>query len=52
MIVYKKDGKDFLLLANNSRGVMKISTEGIDGPRPSPAPSRGRRACPYETIAD
>ena len=29
MIVYKKDGKDFLLMANNPRGVMKISTEGI-----------------------
>ena len=26
MIVYKKDGKDFLLMANNSRGVMKIPT--------------------------
>lgn len=30
MIVYTKGGKDFLLMANSSRGVMKISTEGID----------------------
>jgi hypothetical protein len=30
MIVYQKDGKDYLLLANNSRGVMKIPTEGAD----------------------
>jgi hypothetical protein len=29
MIVYKKDGKDFLLLSNSARGVMKISTENI-----------------------
>jgi hypothetical protein len=29
MIVYQKDGKDYLLLANNSRGVMKIATEPI-----------------------
>jgi hypothetical protein len=29
MIVYKKDGKDFLLMANSARGVMKITTEGI-----------------------
>jgi hypothetical protein len=29
MIVYEKDGKDFLLLANSARGVMKISTEDI-----------------------
>jgi hypothetical protein len=27
MIVYKKDGKEFLLMSNNSRGVMKIPTE-------------------------
>jgi hypothetical protein len=29
MIVYQKGGKDFLLMANSARGVMKISTEGI-----------------------
>jgi hypothetical protein len=31
MILYQKDGKDYLLLANNSRGVMKIATEPIRG---------------------
>ncbi len=29
MIVYQKDGKDYLLMANRERGVMKIPTEGI-----------------------
>lgn len=29
MIVYQKDGKDYLLMANSARGVMKIPTEGI-----------------------
>ena len=29
MIAYKKDGKDFLLMANNPRGVMKVSMDGI-----------------------
>lgn len=29
MIVYKKDGKDFLLMANSARGVMKINTQDI-----------------------
>jgi hypothetical protein len=29
MIVYKKGGKEFLLMANNSRGVMKIPTESF-----------------------
>ncbi len=30
MIVYKKDNKNFLLMANTARGLMKISTEGIE----------------------
>jgi len=30
MISYKKDGKDYLLLSNSARGVMKISTENLD----------------------
>lgn len=29
MIVYQKGGKDFLLLANNNRGVMKVATQPI-----------------------
>jgi hypothetical protein len=29
MIVYRKDGKDYLLIANTSRGVMKVPTEGF-----------------------
>ena len=28
MIMYQKDGKDYLLMTNSSRGVMKIPTEG------------------------
>lgn len=30
MIVYNKGGKDFVLLANSARGLMKISLDGID----------------------
>jgi hypothetical protein len=30
MIVYQKDGKDFILMANSSRGLMKIHTDNID----------------------
>lgn len=30
MIVYQKGGKSYLLLANSSRGVMKITTDGIE----------------------
>jgi len=34
MIAYNKDKKDFILLANSARGVMKISTEGIADIKP------------------
>ena len=30
MIVYQKDGKDFLLLSNSAHGVMKVPTADID----------------------
>jgi len=30
MISYTKDGKDYLLIANSNRGVMKVPTEGIE----------------------
>jgi hypothetical protein len=29
MVLYKKGGKEFLLMSNNSRGVMKIPTDGF-----------------------
>ena len=29
MVVYGKDGRDYLLMSNTSRGVMKIDTEGF-----------------------
>ena len=54
MIVYQKDGKDYLLMTNSSRGVMKIPTEGAgDGTRvsPSPVPGGGKKGLGYETIA-
>lgn len=30
MVAYKKDGKDYLLMANTARGLMKISTADLD----------------------
>ena len=29
MVIYSKDGKDYILMSNTSRGVMKIPTEGF-----------------------
>jgi hypothetical protein len=34
MIAYEKDGKKFLLIANNARGLMKVSTEKITEVKP------------------
>ncbi len=53
MIVYQKGGKDYLLLANNKRGVMKIATEGIDKIEPITSPVRGKPTAglPYETVS-
>jgi len=50
MIVYQKGGKDYLLMANNSRGMMKIVTEGADSTQPITSPVRDKDGLPYETI--
>lgn len=53
MIVYQKDGRDYLLMANSSRGVMKISTADIGAVESivAPVPDGGKKGLPYETIA-
>jgi hypothetical protein len=52
MIVYEKGGKDYLLLANSSRGIMKITTDQIENAESIAEPVRdgGKRGLPYETI--
>jgi len=52
MILYKKNGRDFLLMSNNSRGVMKISTDGFASASAITAPVAAETAgVPYESIA-
>ena len=51
MIVYEKGGKDFLLLANSARGIMKISTEDIATREGINKRISGTAGQPYETIA-
>ena len=52
MILYKKNGRDFLLMSNNSRGVMKIATDGFASASPITSPVSAETAgVPYETIA-
>src|SRR5262249_40520766 len=55
MIIYNKGGKDYILMANSSRGMMKITTEDIDKiPGITPEnPVKGLTAgLTYETIKD
>jgi hypothetical protein len=50
MIVYQKGGKDYILLANNRRGVMKIPTQDIDKAAAITEPVRGTAGLKYDTI--
>jgi hypothetical protein len=54
MIVYKKEGKDYLLMSNSARGVMKISTEKIreNAGLIEPVRGGGTAGQPYETIKE
>jgi hypothetical protein len=51
MIVYQKDGKDYLLMTNNSRGVMKIPTEGAGNAPAITSRVPDKQGLGYETIA-
>ena len=52
MIAYRKDGKDFLLLSNSARGVMKISTENIARNEGITTPVKDTAGQTYETIKE
>lgn len=50
MIVYEKDGREFLLMSNTNRGVMKIPTDGFATAAPITSRIGGTAGVPYETI--
>jgi hypothetical protein len=54
MIVYEKEGKDYLLMANSARGVMKVDVQKIDETDGITDAVRGggTAGLPYDTIAD
>ncbi|QDU22722.1 hypothetical protein [Urbifossiella limnaea] len=53
MIVYAKGGKDYLLMANNKRGVMKIPTEGFGSATAITAKlDRIPSGVPYTTVSE
>ncbi len=52
MITYEKEGKQYLLMANSARGVMKISTDGVDSQNlTAPVTGGGVAGLKYDTIA-
>jgi len=50
MIVYQKDGKQFILMANSSRGVMKLTGDHLEAYQPITKQTE-ETGVPYETIA-
>jgi hypothetical protein len=50
MMVYEKGGKHFILMANSSRGVMKLNAENLETYKPITAHTEAT-GVPYETIA-
>jgi hypothetical protein len=54
MVVYKKGGKEYLLIANNKRGVMKLATDNVGKQEGITTPVRGgaKAGLPYDTISD
>jgi hypothetical protein len=52
MIVYQKNGKEYILMANSRRGVMKISADNIDKIEGITAPVRDKAGLKYETLGD
>jgi hypothetical protein len=51
MIIYKKDGQDFILMSNNQRGVMKVPTSPFGKAQPITTQIPNTGGVPFETIA-
>jgi hypothetical protein len=51
MIVYNKNGEDFLLIANNRRGVMKVPTSPFGKAQGISQKIDGTAGVPFETVA-
>jgi len=52
MITYKKGGTDYILMANSSRGIMKLPANGLDKYRAITKPIEDKEGVPYETLAE
>ncbi len=52
MIAYKKGGKDFILMANSARGVMKLDAAKLETYQHIDTRIADKAGVPYETITD
>src|SRR5262245_46731576 len=52
IIVYKKGGKDYALIANSSRGMMKVNLEGVDKIEGITSRINGTAGLKYETLKE
>ena len=57
MVPYKKDGHNFILIANSSRGVMKLKADNLESYRAIdspevPNPPTNISGVPYDTMAE
>lgn len=52
MIAYRKEGKDYLLIANSSRGIMKVDTANLakEEAITTPVPDGSKKGLAYETV--
>lgn len=50
MIAYSKNGKNYILMSNTSRGVMKFSADGLETYKPITQSVPDKAGVPYETI--
>ena len=51
MIAYSKGGKNYILMSNTSRGVMKFSADGLETYKPITQSVADKAGVPYETVA-
>jgi hypothetical protein len=52
MVVYRKGGKDYALIANSDRGIMKVDLEGVAKADPITARVNDKAGLKYETVKD
>jgi hypothetical protein len=52
MVVYTKDGKDYLLMSNTAHGLIKVSLDGIDKATAITTPIKGTAGLKYEKIEE